>query len=1813
LHSPLSITGGTFNGGSSTLKTSAPFTVTSAAIFNAETGKVVFDGNGGPITVNPTLMPNTLTFNNVQIDRGGFALELQSTQKMIVAGLLELTTGGISSGTVEALGDVTVGNSFVAGGNGKFRFAGNANQTYTNPNGTALSGLVLMTVDKGLNSSVTVNGGIVLSVATFPGDLIIASGALYLNNNSHLTAGSITVGANGKLINESATTILFKGTLTNSGVIDLQGGGAGCPENDSILIRSTDATQRNWTGSGKHRLVDVDVQNMGGTETKNVFSGMNSGGNNATWVFNSGCPTTLVITPSNASMQPGATQTFTAGGGFAPYVFSILTNNSGGTINATTGVYTAGTTAGVTDTVRVTDAFGATADATVTVLDAPNKLAFSVQPTNAVAGQTISPAIQVTVQDAFGNTITNSTAAITLSIQNNPNGGTLAGTLIKNAVNGIATFDNTSINRTGDGYTLRAASGSLTTATSSAFNITTGAANRLAFVVQPSNANASAAITPAVQVVVQDGNGNTATTATAAVTIAIGNNPSGGTLSGTLTQNAVNGVATFNNLSIDNAGNGYTVIASSGSLTPATSAAFNIISPFVVTNINDSGAGSLRQAILNANATAGTQTISFNIAGASPFSITPITALPIITDSVVIDGTTQPGFAGTPIVELNGANISQGNGFDIRTSNSVIRGFVINRFISSNTMVFFSNGISINGNNNLIEGNYIGTNVAGNAALGNRTGILILAGSNQIGRPASGGRNVISGNTTNGISIRLASLNRIQGNYIGRNADNSGNVQNARGVALDEGSTSTLIGGTESGAGNVISGNSIGINLNVRTVYLGSTPTGGSIFGPSIPTNKNQIRGNSIFANSFKGISLQIGSQLNNDPLDPDNGANEAQNYPVLTSALSATGITLIQGTLNSTPSQSYTLDFYSNASCDSFIGYGEGETYIGSLTVATDATGIAGFSTNLPVTTALGRVITATATDSNGNTSEFSRCSSPVAAALFSISGSIKDGAGNPITNSYAFVNGSRLAFAYADSSGNYTVPNLPGGGNYTVTPQAPNTTFAPTSLNFSNLSANQTNQNFTATSRATVQGKIQSNVGGALFAVSGVTVALSGAANQSVVTDSNGNYKFLDLVAGNYAVMPSHENFNFSPPSANVNLGSENQVVDFTATPISPSAGRIAFIGNFGISVMNADGSAKVQPISNIRGCGVPALSRSGGKIVAACSGTTGGFTFNFIVTMNFDGSNQQIIRNTGINFNPVWSPDAARIAFEDATSSTNRMLRVMNADGSNVVTIQNGRANTISWSPDGSRIVFSKTVSGSSQIFVVNSDGTNLMQITSSGSNGVPAWSPDGSKITFIKRVGTNLFFTGNIFTISPDGTGQTQITFDSVMRDADWSPDGAKLGFLRNSTPNFGTMNANGTNRVIITSASSTNFSQYGISWGAEFAPPTATGTNVSVNAGATSITFGTVSNVGVTSVIPIPPASAGTLPGGYVIGNQAYEISTTANVSPPITVCFTVPQATTQTQFNQLRIMHNENGVLVDRTILAPASPAPNYATRTLCALTNSLSPFALAKVVDANLPRISGVVLNNNGNPMSGVALNLTGTESQVTQTGSDGAFNFVNLTMNGNYNVSPKQVGYLFTEYNQDFVNLTDEQTVVFEGTAANFQISGQVLDTNGNGMSNVTVGFDGAAQTTATTDANGNYVFTNLPADGFYTLSAADGVNNFNPAATVVDPLTSDAGGVDFQQLLAPTAANGSISGRARDSRGRGIAGVNISVMNANGIIYHTRTSSFGYYRFEDLPVGAAYILTAAAKRYRFANPTRVINLQEDLTEEDFTAVER
>jgi len=235
-----------------------------------------------------------------------------------------------------------------------------------------------------------------------------------------------------------------------------------------------------------------------------------------------------------------------------------------------TGYTLSGTATGLT---------GATSSAFAVNVGAPAKLAFTVQPSTVTSGAAIAPAVQVTVQDGQGNTVPTATNSVTLAITSGTGttGATLGGTLTQAAVAGLATFSNLTIDKAGTGYTLSATATGLAGSASSAFAVNFGAASKLAFTVQPSAVVAGVAIAPAVRVSVQDAQGNTVTSASTGVTVAItsGTGTAGATLGGTLTQAAASGVATFNNLTVDKAGSGYTLTASGSGVSSTASSGFN--------------------------------------------------------------------------------------------------------------------------------------------------------------------------------------------------------------------------------------------------------------------------------------------------------------------------------------------------------------------------------------------------------------------------------------------------------------------------------------------------------------------------------------------------------------------------------------------------------------------------------------------------------------------------------------------------------------------------------------------------------------------------------------------------------------------------------------------------------------------------------------------------------------------------------------------------------------------------------------------------------------------------------------------------------------------------------------------------------------------------------------------------------------------------------------------------------------------------------------------------------------------------------------
>jgi IPT/TIG domain/S-layer homology domain len=509
------------------------------------------------------------------------------------------------------------------------------------------------------------------------------------------------------------------------------------------------------------------------------------------------------------------------------------------------------------------------------------------------------------------------------------------------------------------------------------------------------------------------------------------------------------------------------------------SAAVVSANTYTVTSTNDAGAGSLRQAILDANANPGADTVAFNIAGSGVHTITPATALPTITDALTIDGYAQAGSSANTKAVGQGLNtvltIELAGSLTVSASDTTIRGLNVH-----NGSIVLNNGAF---SNNRVEGCFLGTDVTGTQRIdaGFSTQLTVTGQANaKIGGAAPAARNLVSvcqsgitlagagsGHVVEGNLLGLApdgetlltpacpgtsfainvhgTANTVRNNVIaggsnGLSVDGSGHTFRGNSVGTDVtgtilfgvgehafnvSGTGHIIGGTSPGDGNIVAGaqfyNGLELNGSGHVVYgnfIGTDPTGtidlgnlhagivgigtdltiggtGAGEGNTVAFNAGvnyagilvqgqrvRIRGNRIYGNkNGLGIDLFVGSTTGvtpNDAGDGDAGPNGVQNYPILTSAgpaVPAGSGTHITGVLNSAATKTFDLDFYSNPACaprpQEFL---EGQDYIGSTQVTTDGSGNASFDVTMPVTVEPGSRITATATDPDGNTSEFSQ-----------------------------------------------------------------------------------------------------------------------------------------------------------------------------------------------------------------------------------------------------------------------------------------------------------------------------------------------------------------------------------------------------------------------------------------------------------------------------------------------------------------------------------------------------------------------------------------------------------------------------------------------------------------------------------------------------------------------------------------------------------------------------------------------------------------------------------------------------------------------
>ena len=478
-------------------------------------------------------------------------------------------------------------------------------------------------------------------------------------------------------------------------------------------------------------------------------------------------------------------------------------------------------------------------------------------------------------------------------------------------------------------------------------------------------------------------------------------------------------------------------------------------------------AGTLNFEGIQLGATASSTTVSANIIG------------------LAADGSTVLGNAGAGLL--------------IRSANNTIGGTTAGarNILSGNASGLIVSGASATGN--LIAGNYIGTDSTGMLDRGNTTdGVRIEAGatSNTVGGSTTGHRNIISGNNQDAVQVdgEASDNNIVRGNWIGINAAGTATLGNSGdGVFVSSGADGTYVGGSTAAEGNWIAAALVGVEvggptagMNIRYNRIGTDAAGTANWGMQAngiliensgggagPTNvyissntvafsgqssaydagievldtagaNISISANSIYSNVGMGIDLGVAGVTANDAGDADTGPNNLQNYPVLTSATYGGDRVLIVGTLNSTASTSFRIEFFSSVSGDA-SAHGEGQVFLGAASVTTDSSGNASFSVQL---TGAGmtssRVVSATATvdlggGTYGSTSEFSAninsvASGPTVSApptqTVAEDGSLvfSSANGNGITVGDGMAGDGRLQVALASPNGTLTLGGTAG-----------------------------------------------------------------------------------------------------------------------------------------------------------------------------------------------------------------------------------------------------------------------------------------------------------------------------------------------------------------------------------------------------------------------------------------------------------------------------------------------------------------------------------------------------------------------------------------------------------------------------------------------------------------------------------------------------------------------------------------------------------------------------------------------------------------
>ena len=939
---------------------------TPSSTSNGVATDVVTGNRAGSVTIKASGTVNgSATNSNTQ----SFTVTVGSAAQLAFTPSPSNSTGGTAFGTQPKVTVEDAGGNTVTGDSSTVTLA-----IGTNPSGGTL------TCTGGLSKAAS------SGVATFAGCKIDKSG-----NGYTLTAtdGSLTSATSGtfNITVGSAAQLAFTPSPSNSTggtafgtqpKVTVEDAGGNTVTGDSSTVTLAIGTNPSGgtltcTGglskaasSGVATFAGCKIDKSGNGYTLTATDGSLTSATSGTFNITVGSAAQLAFTPSPSNStggvafspnQPVVTVEDAGGntvtGDSSTVTLAIGTNPSGGTLTCTGGLSKAASSGVATFagckidksgngyTLTATD--GSLTSATsgtfnITVGSAA-QLAFTTSPSNSTGGVAFSPNQPVvTVEDAGGNTVTGDSSTVTLAIGTNPSGGTLTctGGLSKAASSGVATFAGCKIDKSGNGYTLTATDGSLTSATSGTFNITVGSAAQLAFTPSPSNSTGGTAFGTQPKVTVEDAGGNTVTGDSSTVTLAIGTNPSGGTLTctGGLSKAASSGVATFAGCKIDKSGNGYTLTATDGSLTSATSGTFNITVgsaaqlAFTPSPSNSTGgvAFSPNQPVVTVEDAGGntvttdTSTVTLAITSGTPTTGGPGTL-------TCTGGLSKAASSG--VATFAGCKIDKsGNGYTLTATDGSLTSATSGTFnitVGSAAQLAFTPSPS-----NSTGGTAFGTqpkvtveDAGGNTVTGDSSTVTLAIGTNP-----SGGTLTCTGGLSKAASSGVAT-------FAGCKIDKSGNGYT---LTATDGSLTSATSGTF----NI----TVGSAAQLAFTPSPSNSTGGVAFSPNQPVVTVEDAGGNTVTGDSSTVTLAIGTNPSGGTLTCTGGLSKAASSGVATFAgckidKSGNGYTLTatDGSLTSATSGTFNITVGSAAQ-------------LAFTTSPSNSTGGVAFSPNQPVVT---------------------------------------------------------------------------------------------------------------------------------------------------------------------------------------------------------------------------------------------------------------------------------------------------------------------------------------------------------------------------------------------------------------------------------------------------------------------------------------------------------------------------------------------------------------------------------------------------------------------------------------------------------------------------------------------------------------------------------------------------------------------------------------------------------------------------------------------------------------------------------------------